>query len=282
MRVDRFFSLYLFGPASRLLGSSGLPILMYHAISDELQDRGGYYETVTQPATFRRQMQWLHTHGYQVLALSAAVRRLASEARLDAGEVVLTFDDGFENFYSHAAPIMEEFSFTATSFLPTRFVDDGSCFGRHRCMSWRQVRELQDRGFEFGSHTTSHPQLRDVSPGELKEQIRRSKYEIEDHTGRAVDSFSYPFAFPQADTGFVTGLREELVSAGYVSGVTTQLGRAQLSSDPLFLPRLPTNSLDDNQLFDVKLAGGYDWVGRLQHGWKIIRGGEPQAGCELR
>ena len=99
----------------------------------------------------------------------------------------------------------------------------------------------------------------------MQEEITHSKSTIEDRLGCAVDSFAYPYAFPQADTDFKKILRDSLRLAGYQNGVCTIVGRANRSSEPLSLERLPVNSCDDAALFQAKLDGAYDWIGKSQY-----------------
>jgi hypothetical protein len=89
--------------------------------------------------------------------------------------------------------------------------------------------------------------------------------------GELIESFSYPYAFPEPDRAFVGTLRSLLVAAGYQYGVTTILGRVRPGDDPLFLPRLPMNDGDDARLFHAKVAGAYDWIHAPQYAAKAIK-----------
>jgi peptidoglycan/xylan/chitin deacetylase (PgdA/CDA1 family) len=133
------------------------------------------------------------------------------------------------------------------------------------------VRELQQQGISFGSHTVTHPQLHDLAPTRIREEILQSRQTIEDKTGSAIDTFAYPYAFPQTDVPFKSMLRKILEESGYRYGVCTQIGRAGAASDPLFLERLPVNGADDPALLRAKMTGAYDWVGSLQSLAKRIR-----------
>jgi hypothetical protein len=85
-----------------------------------------------------------------------------------------------------------------------------------------------------------------------------------------VDSFDYPFAFPEENSSFVRMLRNVLVESGYDQGVSTRIGIARGREDRYFLRRLPMNSLDDCSLFKAKLQGGYDWLHTIQYGSKLL------------
>ena len=99
-----------------------------------------------------------------------------------------------------------------------------------------------------------------------------SKKAIEEKLGSAVDSFAYPFAFPQTEPEFKKMLVDSLQQAGYKNGVCTVVGRANRRSEPFFMERLPVNSCDDTALFNAKLVGAYDWISKFQHLSKLAKG----------
>jgi peptidoglycan/xylan/chitin deacetylase (PgdA/CDA1 family) len=206
------------------------------------------------------------------LSLASAVELLQAGGNSAARTVVITFDDGYRNFCQHGFPVLERFGFTATMFLPTASIaDQPLIFNRRECMTWSDVRDLQQHGISFGSHTVSHPQLRGLNRERIRDEILKSRETIENKTGSVVDSFAYPYAFPQTDEPFKAMLRETLEEGGYRYGVCTQIGRAGATSDPLFLERIPVNSADDTALLAAKMAGDYDWVGGMQSLAKRIR-----------
>jgi len=273
LRIDRLTTLYVVDPIRRRtsVGKSSISILMYHSIADE--DEAGvhpYYRTATGPAVFASQMESLHQASFSVIGLGEAIRR-CSEPHTGKS-VVITFDDGFRNFYTNAFPVLDRYGFTATMFLPTAHIGESTLtFKGKECLSWSEVRALQKHGISFGSHTVTHPQLHDCDAHAIREEVVGSKQTIEQKLGCAVQSFSYPYAFPETDTSFKRRLRDELGQAGYENGVCTTVGRPGPESDPFFLKRLPVNSDDDPQLFLAKLAGSYDWLGKPQYLLKMAK-----------
>src|ERR1700694_1272040 len=126
LRIDRLATLCVVDPLRRcgFAGKAAIPILMYHSIADE--DEGGvqpYYRTATAPAVFGAQMESLQKAGFSALCLSEAIRCLA-EPEAARSSVVITFDDGFRNFYTNAFPILNRYGFTATMFLPTAHIGE--------------------------------------------------------------------------------------------------------------------------------------------------------------
>jgi peptidoglycan/xylan/chitin deacetylase (PgdA/CDA1 family) len=269
LRLDRLATIYLASPFLRLAPKRepSVPILMYHSISDEDESNAhAYYRTKTSPAMFRAQVKYLHESGYETCSLARAIQHLQNPTRSAAKLVVITFDDGYRDFYHHAFPILNQYGFSATVFLPTAYIGESPLsFKRADCLTWAEVRELNRHGILFGSHTVTHPQLHELTMPKIQEEIVNSRKTIEEMLGCAVDSFAYPYAFPQTDTDFKRMLRDSLCLAGYQNGVCTIVGRANRSSEPLFVERLPVNSCDDAALFRAKLAGAYDWIAKFQY-----------------
>jgi peptidoglycan/xylan/chitin deacetylase (PgdA/CDA1 family) len=284
-----------------------VPILMYHSISEDNEAGvNPYYRTCTKPAIFRQHMQFLAEQGYRTLnldellallravptGLEMAERELRTSELLQTSTVghrpvmherlvVITFDDGLHDFYSEAFPILQQYGFTATMFLPTGFIGDTrrhfrpSTLKSHGsnarvCLTWGEVRELSRAGFQFGSHTVNHPKLIDLDWPEIKSEIQDSKSEIEHHLGESISSFCYPFAFPR-EASFARALRDLLACSGYTCCATTEIGRVAYECDPFRLRRLPANSLDDAPLFIAKLEGAYDWLSVPQSASKALK-----------
>ena len=273
-RLDRLATLYLTSPLVRLFGpkpGARVPILMYHSISHNLFGMSHpYYHINTLPSVFSEQMRCLRNAGYRTISLAEAW------AGLNAGDnlskvVVLTFGNGYRDFYTDAMDVLTQCGFTATLFLVTSRI-------RHTplrvagadYLTWREVRQLQQAGIQFGSHTVTHPDLRSMKPDQIEYELGRSKEIIEQNLGASVDSFSYPFAFPEEDRNFVRFLEDILQNVGFDYGVSTILGRASRESKRFFLPQLPVNTWDDTSLLRAKLEGGYDWLHCVQFLKKLI------------
>jgi len=287
MRLDRALSVSIARPILRVSGGhrrQGIPILMYHSISEQTDMAvHPYYRTVCRPETFEGHMKALGDGGFQSLALTEAVQVLSRMRACDTipphgavspaspkgsgssgRPIVITFDDGLGDFYTAAFPILERFGFTATVFLATGYIGRSFVTGRE-CLRAGQVKELAQKGIEFGSHTVSHPHLVGLPSGDIMRELSDSKSTVEQLIGRQVASFSYPYRFPEEDVAFTQELRMMLIEAGYKAGVTTAIGVSRAQNDPLFLSRLPINDADDPRLFRAKLQGAYDWmrVGQL-------------------
>ena len=275
LRLDRLATLHLVSPLMRLASGKPLsiPILMYHSIGEEDEStKHAYYRTTTSPKVFAAQMEYLRQNRYQSCDLSQAIVFLESNITDAIKPVVITFDDGYCDFYRNAFPVLSRFGLAATVFLPTAFIGENPMQFRGRdCLTWSEVRELQKYGNSFGSHTVTHPNLSILDARTAKCEIVNSKQTIEDNLGVAVNSFAYPYAFPEENRSFIRMLRTVLVKSGYEQGVSTRIGKARANEDRYFLPRIPINSLDDMLLFEAKLQGGYDWLGKIQYGYKRLK-----------
>ena len=273
-RADRIATICLFHPLRRLTPGVAprIPILMYHSISDlDESARRPYYRIATNARVFEAQLRFLRANGYQSIGLQEAVKVMEGAVPGPAKPVVLTFDDGYQDFCTEAFPILSRFGYSATVFLPTAYIGDTArTFNGLECLTWNQVRELQGAGVEFGSHTVSHPQLRTLPADGIREELRGSKQTIEEKLGCPVRSFSYPYAFPETDRPFKQTLRATLEEAEYQNGVSTILGTAGRRSDRFFLERLPVSSGDEGRFFGAKVEGAYDWLHGLQYAFKTV------------
>jgi peptidoglycan/xylan/chitin deacetylase (PgdA/CDA1 family) len=172
-------------------------VLCYHALSETWPAA----LSVT-PANFEAQIAYLAGRGYRGVTFAEAVR-LGS----DASVVAVTFDDAYTSVLDLALPVLDRFGWPATMFVPTNFPDtpgplswegvDRWIGGPHEAemapLSWDQLRDLAERGWEIGSHTRSHPHLTRLSDAELHEELLTSREETNEAMGRECPSIAYPY-----------------------------------------------------------------------------------------
>lgn len=277
LRLDRAATKYMVGPVRQYLTRAQgprIPVLMYHRVSSASESGlHPYFRVNTSPAVLDAHLRFLKENDYSAVTLDQAGCLLTSPQWNDREYVVITFDDGYRDFYTDALPLLQKYGFTATVFLPTGYIDDQrKTFRQVGCLTWSEVRESHGCGIVFGGHTVTHPQLANLTRHEVREELIRSKAQIEDHLGVPVRSFSYPFQFPETDTKFISFLQQTLEHAGYSNGVSTIVGTATREDNRFFLKRLPVNNDDDISLFKSKLQGDYDWVHTPQYLFKRIKG----------
>lgn len=275
MRLDRLATLLVFHPLARGFAGGGArtSVLMYHSVSDAPEDGvHPYYRVNTTPQQFAEQMRYLHESDCDVVPLREVARAASAGERSKRTRVAITFDDGYRDFLTAAFPMMQKHHFPSSVFLPTAFIGDTpQIFKGKECLTWSEVRELRSAGVDFGSHTVSHPQLHAIGAAEVEREVRESKTVIEQKVGASIDSFSYPYAFPEQDAAFRQRLRGLLERCGYAHGVSTILGTVQPREDHFFLKRLPVNLLDDARLLRAKLEGGYNWLHGVQYAAKLLK-----------
>ena len=231
---------------------------MYHSISNHsINKLHPYYSTVTSPERFEKHMKFLKKNKYNVITLDTLQFLLTRSDPYLQNSVVITFDDGLEDFYQNAWPVLREYNFPATVFLTVNWVGNNI---DNKYLDWHQIHELSKNGISFGSHSLSHGMLHLMPQEAWKREVAVSKEIIESKTGKVVHYFSYPYAFPEHDTKFIHKLKEILRASGYERCLTTIIGRVSLGDNGFFFKRIPINSEDDMSLLMVKLQGGYDWL----------------------
>jgi peptidoglycan/xylan/chitin deacetylase (PgdA/CDA1 family) len=246
-------------------GADTIAILTYHSL-----DATGSISS-TAPRLFEDQMACLGEMGFRGISLREAVQHRGAHGLWPAQRVVLTFDDGYANFYEAGYPVISRHGFTATIFLVTHHVgglnDWGPApagLGQQRMLSWEQMTEMSAQGIEVGAHTQTHPNLREVSAADAAREIGASRQDIENHLHQSVESFAYPF-------GHLSAEAEDLVRAEYRIACTTQLRRAQKES-LLRLPRIDTYYLRSPNAVRRLLEGRLDRYLTVRRWARTIRG----------
>ena len=187
-----------------------MPILAYHSISENLFGRSHPYNQInTSVSVFASQMKWLRQAGYRSINLSEMVNALEIGRDLSR-TVVLTFDDGYQDFYRDAYPLLKQCGFTATVFLASDRIRDKSVrIEGADYLTWSEVRELHSRRdhVRFSFSNPRGPPFPGSGTDRLRTwlfQGRRSNKRI----GAPVESFSYPFALPEEDRDFTRYLAD--------------------------------------------------------------------------
>jgi len=199
-------------------------------------------------------MRLLHEADIRTISLPAAVHALRG-GQVPAGTVVLTFDDGFENFYEHGYPVLRRYGLTATIFLVTDYCGkDNSWPGqpahvaRRPLLSWAQVKTMSEAGMVFGAHSRTHPDLTRLSSGGAESEIVASKRAIEQILKRPVESFAYPY-------GAYDERVKRLTAAHFSLACSTRLDFVTPGSDLLALERVDMYYLRHRRLFQRLLSG---------------------------
>lgn len=205
-------------------------ILMYHSISDA----GG--PTSIPAPVFKSHMDIIEKASIPVITLDDYLAGRAGDVELPPYSIILTFDDGFLDFYEVAAPILLDKGFAAINYLPTGLMGGnenwrGANVPPRPLMNWVQVRELHEKGLQFGSHSVTHPDLDGLKTRQLVEELRQSRIQLEDQLGGEVRHFAPPY-------GIADYFARTTIEKLYQTSVGTMFERATLESDIIELPRL--------------------------------------------
>ena len=202
-----------------------VPILVYHNIHPPYPGEAEKIRKVTTPPElFEREMHYFQAAGYHVISFGILEQYLKVGGHLPPNPVILSFDDGWEDQFTYAFPVLRKYGFTATFFIVTNYV------GRRDFLSWNQIRKLASAGMTIGSHSCTHPFLsRIVDHSVFESEISGSKRTIELHLGKPIEEFAYPYgAFNQS----VIQLVEK---AGYRSARADYFGMWHSKNDQYFL-----------------------------------------------
>lgn len=215
-----------------------VPIIMYHYVRevDKNADPLGWNLSIS-PGEFEKQMKYLKDNGYASLHLEDLI-----DGKVPKKAIVLTFDDGLEDFYTTALPILQKYGFTASNGIITGMI------GNHEHMTEIQIKKCIEAGIEITSHTVSHPDLAISSEEDIKQQITESRDYLETTFGIDIIGFVYPSG--KYNDTVVRILEEE----GYKIAVTAEYGEADLENDKmLLLPRIRIDNRDGYEGFVKKI-----------------------------
>jgi peptidoglycan/xylan/chitin deacetylase (PgdA/CDA1 family) len=221
---------------------------MYHSISPNAQKDDRL--TIT-PETFKRQMDFLKKHRYNVITLKEAVNIIKNKKKAPYHTIALTFDDGYKNNYTYAFPVLKEYNFPATLFIIVNEV--GRSQGDR--VSWDDIKIMQASGLiTIGSHTLNHSYLIDLaSQEEITNEVRDSKKALEEKLGCKIDVFSYPAG------RFNEKIRQVVIDAGYKFAVATNPGKKIPDDDIFAVKRLRISRNCENLfVFWVETSGYYN------------------------
>lgn len=233
-------------------GTAADVILVYHSI-------GSSRHSVS-PENFQLQLEKLKCH-FNVVPLLDLLEQKPSRTWPRAA---ITFDDGYQDNFTVAWPILQSLNLPVTVFVTTSFVGDSAriCdwsphFRGTPSMSWNQVLRLAQAGATIGAHTRSHPRLSDCNPAQCSEELECSRAEIQSRIGEPVHLLAYPFGQPHDFTNLTEDIAQ---SAGYRYAFTT-LQRTLRSQDrPFALPRITVDPADTMGDFAAKVHGLRDFM----------------------
>lgn len=211
-----------------------IPILMYHAVHVMDPSEASNANLIVDPDLFEAQIKALSKAGYYFLTPEEAYKAFTENA-LPAKKVVwLTFDDGNEDFYTIAYPILKKYKAKATNNVITGFVKKGNAGN----LTVKQMKEMMAHGMSFQSHTVNHPDLSTTDKATQKVELTDSIDFLENKLNTKVNTIAYP-------SGRYNQTTLDLAKKTYKLGLTTNEGIASAKDGLLSLNRvriLPTTT----------------------------------------
>jgi peptidoglycan/xylan/chitin deacetylase (PgdA/CDA1 family) len=254
-----------------------VPVLAYHQVGD----RFDWSITRQKTSQFERGVRFLLERGYRSIRLEELLGR---KEDADEKRIAITFDDAYEDVYRNAFPVLQQAGFTACIFVVAGYVGKQSewdyTLGRDRRkhLSWDQMREMAQAGFEFGSHTVNHPDLTRIPVRFVRYELEKSKRVLEERLGQRIDFLSYPFG------RYNPYVQEEAQRAGYRAAFTMCSPWREKGRHHFSLSRSGVYLLDSPLSLGIKLnRGRLFWIedikGRIINrfpDWTVALKGSPR------
>lgn len=249
---------------------SNITILMYHRVNDSVSK-----EISVSKSDFLWQMKYLKKNNYHVISIDRAIclkDMMCSRSCRSTKEkyVVLTFDDGYEDYYTTAYPILSQFGYPSIIYLVPGFVETGSVFwwdrdlGESRLMDWKQIEELKNSPLvQFGCHSMTHPDFDRIEKKQAEEELVFSQRKLEEKLSLPIKHFSYP-------RGIVTKDTRNTVKVLYETGVSIfdgdEISSGSNGDHMAQLKRMPIQRSDGRCLFGARLKGWLvmeEWIKKI-------------------
>lgn len=210
--------------------ATSVPILTYHSISN------GTGPIVTSPDVFARQMEEIGSSGWTVITLATCAEWLRNGAGVKPRSLVITFDDGYQDFADAAFPVLERHGFPAAVFVPTQLPGrpgawDGAAASAPPLMSWETIKTLSDKGISFAPHSRTHADLTTLAESRLLDEVLGPKDDLKGHLGESARYFAPPY-------GRSSRVVRATIERGYDLSLGVRFGLAKRASPMYDLPRI--------------------------------------------
>ncbi|MFV1986148.1 MAG: polysaccharide deacetylase family protein [Gemmatimonadota bacterium] len=232
-------------------------IVLFHRVDDRLAG-----DPISCTVSDFRAFCQFFTRYFNVITLAELLEKMQNGQPV-GGDLVITFDDGYRDNHTSAAPILREFGLPACFFVATGLVEtetvpwwDEDLSFRPEWMTWNEVRELRDDGFELGAHTVNHVDLGSVANDVAHREIHESKVRLSAELEHPIRFFSYPYG----RTYQITETARQMVrDAGFDCCVSAYGGYVS----------------GDEDLFEIRRAPISPWyLTPYQFGFELLRESE--------
>ncbi|HZJ57151.1 MAG TPA: polysaccharide deacetylase family protein [Clostridia bacterium] len=227
-------------------------ILMYHRVDDGVKK-----ELAVTRDSFNWHMGYLYRKRYSVISMEKAYSMISNNG-IVGRHIVISFDDGYRDFYKNAYPILHRYKYPSIMYLCPGYIESPKKFWWDldetdaELMEWKEIYELDGDGLvEFGSHTVEHRDMNLVSPAELEREIVESKTMLEKGLQKPVRHFAYP-------RGIYSKAGEQLLRKHYDTAVLISNGERIVKKgikQTHALKRIPVLRSDGRYLFIARIKG---------------------------
>lgn len=194
----------------------GLRVLCYHKVG--VPPSPCLKDLWVSTDNFRKQVKYLLDNGWKTLTFKELHEIYKNNEPLPEKAVLITFDDGYQNNYTEAYPVLKELGAKGNIFLVWNTLGKVNEWHNPASEPWvnmctvEQLKEMQESGvFDFGGHTLNHPHLTQIDPEAAITEITESKKKIEEALGRELCAFAYPYG----DGAYDERVRKNALDAGY-------------------------------------------------------------------
>lgn len=204
------------------------PVLMYHEIVEiGPATTANNYNFYVPPKLFEAELRYIASAGYKTMYMKDLAALVAAKKYVPRKTIVLTFDDGTEDFVETVLPLLQKYHLRATLYANPGFN------GTNGRMNWDELKTVADSGIvEIAAHTMTHQKLTEILPDQARAEIDDSKKTLEYITGEAITSFAYPFGAQNKD------IQKMAREAGFSSAVISEPRGKMQSSAMFILPRI--------------------------------------------
>lgn len=258
MRIIRYLMmevLIFFARITERLRPPEIPIFVYHSLD------ASQTPISLSPEIYKQQIAYLRKRKYKLLSAGQVVDAYFKKQIVHKC-VTLTFDDAYTNITTAIEDLLTQQQ-TATIFVATSVIGQSNLWDidlKHidqiEIMSKDQLLVLNNMGCELAAHTHTHPKLTEIHPADLQNELSEGRSQFEQHFHNSTELIAYPYGDHN------DRVKDSTADAGFIAGFTTQLGYLNHQSEPLAIPRFPTNI--DQQLFRLIVHGGYGWYRKIQ------------------
>ena len=212
-------------------------VLNYHMVNTM------FISLAVEPRDFDIQMKYLVDHGYHTITPDELYEALKGSGKLPERPVLITFDDGYEDNYTNAYPILRKYGLKATIFVVTGFLSK-----RDGYLTWDQLREMEQNGITIESHTVTHAPLPELSDERIREELAESKRHAEEELGHPIEYIAYPTGVHDLH------IAEIARACGYKAVFTVKYSNVDQNSNIFALERVPVFRTENtNQDFVERL-----------------------------